>query len=117
MKRILYALGGACLAAALVSTPALGGSGVNGVFNLGVSNSVNGITTLTGSTGGPQLKVINTNGAYEVDDGSAPRRGPHREEIKRQRKRAAAQAAARLYPVANSATSSATRSGANEMRS
>jgi hypothetical protein len=39
---------------------ALAGSGINGVFNLGVSNSVDAKTTLTGSTAAAQLRVINT---------------------------------------------------------
>jgi hypothetical protein len=64
-RRTLYVLAGALAAAALVATPALAGSGVNGVFNLGVTNSVNATTTLTGSTAGPQLKVTNSNGANQ----------------------------------------------------
>jgi hypothetical protein len=39
---------------------ALAGSGIGGVFNLGVSNSVNAKTALSGSTGAPQLAVTNT---------------------------------------------------------
>ncbi len=39
---------------------ALAGTGINGVFNLGVSNSVNAKTSLTGSTAATQLKVTNT---------------------------------------------------------
>jgi hypothetical protein len=40
---------------------ALAGSGVGGVFNLGVSNPVSGQTELGGSTNAPQLRVDNTN--------------------------------------------------------
>jgi hypothetical protein len=41
-------------------TVALAGSGVGGVFNLGVSNSVNAKTTLAGATAATQLQVTNT---------------------------------------------------------
>jgi hypothetical protein len=44
----------------LVAGAAYAGTGIGGVFNLGQSNSVNGTTTLTGATTGPQLKVNNT---------------------------------------------------------
>ena len=47
-------LGGAAVAFA--------GSGPNGVFNLGVSNSVDAKTTLTGASPGQQLQVTDTNG-------------------------------------------------------
>jgi hypothetical protein len=53
------ALGAAVTALALTTATALGGSGVGGVFNLGQANTVNGTSTLTGTTGGPQLKVTN----------------------------------------------------------
>jgi hypothetical protein len=43
------------------ATVALAGSGVGGVFNLGVSNSVDAKTTLTGASPGAQLRVDNTN--------------------------------------------------------
>jgi hypothetical protein len=59
-------LGGAAVAFA--------GSGVNGVFNLGVSNSVDAKTTLTGASSGAQLQVTNTNsvgGAYGLGVTSA----------------------------------------------
>jgi hypothetical protein len=39
---------------------ALAASGIGGVFNLGVSNSVNAKTSLTGSTAAAQLQVTNT---------------------------------------------------------
>jgi hypothetical protein len=45
------------------ATVALAGSGINGVFNLGVSNSINGQTKLTGSTSAAQLRVDNTGAA------------------------------------------------------
>jgi len=44
-------------------TVALAGSGVGGVFNLGVSNSVDAKTTLTGASPGIQLQVTNTSAA------------------------------------------------------
>jgi hypothetical protein len=49
---VCAALGGAAVA--------LAGSGVGGVFNLGVSNSVNAKTALTGASTGAQLQVTNT---------------------------------------------------------
>jgi hypothetical protein len=52
---VCAALGGA--------TVALAGSGINGVFNLGVSNSVDAKTTLTGASPGIQLQVTNTSAA------------------------------------------------------
>jgi hypothetical protein len=45
------------------ATVALAGSGVGGVFNLGVSNSVDAKTTLMGATAGVQLQVTNTSAA------------------------------------------------------
>jgi hypothetical protein len=45
------------------TTVALAGSGIGGVFNLGVSNSVDAKTTLTGASTGAQLRVDNTNPA------------------------------------------------------
>jgi hypothetical protein len=42
---------------------ALAGSGVGGVFNLGVSNSVDAKSTLTGASPGIQLQVTNTSAA------------------------------------------------------
>ncbi len=61
MKRfstVLVAAVGA--AAVLVTTTALAGSGVGGVFNLGQTNSVSATSTLTGETAAPQLTVKNT---------------------------------------------------------
>jgi hypothetical protein len=48
------------------ATVALAGSGVGGVFNLGVSNSVDAKTALSGSYGETQLEVTNTGGANGV---------------------------------------------------
>jgi len=45
----------------LTTATALAGSGVHAVFNLGETNTVNGSSVLTGSTSGPQLKVLNAN--------------------------------------------------------
>jgi hypothetical protein len=45
------------------ATVALAGSGINGVFNLGVSNAVDAKTTLTGASPSAQLQVTNTNAA------------------------------------------------------
>jgi len=53
-------LGAAVSALTLTATAALAGTGVGGVFNLGVKNSVNASTTLTGLVAGPQLQVNNT---------------------------------------------------------
>lgn len=52
------------------ASAALAGSGIGGVFNLGVSNTVNAITGLTGSVGGPSLQVTNNStgsGARALD--------------------------------------------------
>lgn len=48
------------------ATVALAGSGVGAVFNLGVSNSVDAKTALTGAYGETQLEVTNTGGANGV---------------------------------------------------
>jgi hypothetical protein len=55
-------------AAALVfgAVTAFAGSGVGAVFNLGQANTVNGTSSLSGSTAGPQLKVTNTNSANQA---------------------------------------------------
>jgi hypothetical protein len=54
------ALGAVVSGVTLVSSVALAGTGVGGVFNLGKSNSVGATTTLTGSTKGAQLQVTNS---------------------------------------------------------
>ena len=58
--RLRWALLGAAAAALIVTTAALGGSGVGGVFNLGQINGVNGTTALNGKTTGAQLSVLNS---------------------------------------------------------
>src|SRR6266540_2665517 len=60
MKALRKAIVGVALAALLVTTTALAGSGVGGVFNLGQTNSVTGTSTLTGDTAAPQLTLKNT---------------------------------------------------------
>jgi hypothetical protein len=55
------AVGAVCVLVGGISTLALAGSGVGGVFNLGVSNSVDAQTKLTGAAAGTaQLQVSNT---------------------------------------------------------
>jgi hypothetical protein len=44
-----------------VSTVAFAGSGIGGVFNLGMTNTANGSTALQGDTSGQQLRITNTN--------------------------------------------------------
>jgi hypothetical protein len=70
----------AALTLATAST-ALAGVGVGAVFNLGVVNSVNAITTLVGSVAGPSLRIDNnsTNALataldLQVEPGKAPMR-------------------------------------------
>src|SRR4051812_4645769 len=59
MKPTLNVLAGVLAAALMTTTPALAGSGVGGVFNLGQVNTVDGQTTLTGNPGAnPGLKVF-----------------------------------------------------------
>lgn len=53
--------GGVAVLAVSVASVALAGSGINGIFNLGVTNDVDETTTLQGSKNGPQLQVTNTN--------------------------------------------------------
>ncbi len=55
--------GGIAGALCAAATVALAGTGINGIFNLGVDNSVDGQTQLRGNTGGnPQLRVNNQQG-------------------------------------------------------
>jgi len=56
----LYALVGLMGAALVTTTPALAGSGVAAVFNLGQANTVNQKSTLTGATTDAELVVQNT---------------------------------------------------------
>ena len=53
--------GGVGAAAMMTATVALAGTGVGGIFNLGVTNTVDETTTLNGSKAGPLLDVTNTN--------------------------------------------------------
>lgn len=56
-------VGGIAGAVMAAGTVALAGTGIGGVFNLGVDNTVNGQTLLRGNTGGnPQLRVNNQQG-------------------------------------------------------
>lgn len=59
MKLPARIFGIAAAVLAVCATTALAGSGVGGVFNLGQTNTVNGATTLSGSSAGAQLKVTN----------------------------------------------------------
>jgi hypothetical protein len=54
-------LGAVVSAGALMSTSAFAGTGVGSLFNLGQTNTVNGVTALSGSTNGTQLHIENTN--------------------------------------------------------
>ena len=63
LKPVLYVLAGALAATLLTTTSALAGSGVGATFNLGQTNTVNGTSVLTGSSSGPQLKVLNSSSA------------------------------------------------------
>ena len=66
-------MGAAAAALVFTTTTALAGSGVGGVFNLGVVNSVDGQTTLTGNpAGSPELKVVSqgTGAAVRGEAGS-----------------------------------------------
>jgi hypothetical protein len=54
----------------VTASAAFAGSGIGGVFNLGVSNSVNAITALTGSVAGPSMRITNNSanaGARALD--------------------------------------------------
>ena len=69
------------VAAALVfaASPAMAGTGIGGVFNLGVINRVNAVTTLKGTVAGAQLKVLNAStrsGATGLDIRVAKGRAP-----------------------------------------
>src|SRR5262249_33086030 len=57
------AVGAVCVLVGGISTLAVAGSGVGGVFNLGVPNSVDAKTSLTGASPSAQLQVTNTNAA------------------------------------------------------
>lgn len=55
-------LGAVVCGMTVVSTAALAGSGIGGVFNLGTTNTTNASTVLSGSTSGQQLRVVNNAG-------------------------------------------------------
>jgi hypothetical protein len=55
LKPILYSCAGACAVVLVTTTAALAGSGIGGVFNLGVVNSVDAQTSMTGNPGGSPL--------------------------------------------------------------
>ena len=52
-------LGAVVCGMTMVSTAALAGTGIGGVFNLGTTNATNASTVLAGSTIGQQLRVVN----------------------------------------------------------
>jgi hypothetical protein len=60
-RRVFFAAAAAALVFGV--TTSLAGSGIGGIFNLGQTNSVNGVSTLTGTTTGQQLRVFNGSGA------------------------------------------------------
>ncbi len=56
-------IGGIAGAVMAIGTAAIAGTGIGGIFNLGVDNTVDGQTQLHGNTGGnPQLRVNNQQG-------------------------------------------------------
>jgi hypothetical protein len=57
------ALGSVVSIVTLAAVSAYAGTGVGGVFNLGKSNTVNATTSLSGTTGGAQLNVVNKSSA------------------------------------------------------
>lgn len=58
-RRLLLAAGTGLLALVTV-TPAIAGTGLGAVFNLGRTNTVNAPSTLTGKSSSPMLKLTNT---------------------------------------------------------
>src|SRR5215207_3509470 len=73
---ILAVVAALTLAAA---SAAFAGSGVGGVFNLGVTNAVDSITSLVGDVGGPSLRINNNSTAsnataldLRVEPGNSP---------------------------------------------
>ena len=69
-------VGGLCGSLVLVASAALAGSGIGGVFNLGVKNSVNRTSSLIGKTAGAMLRVQNKGSgpaaSFQVAAGNAP---------------------------------------------
>src|SRR3989442_1581585 len=69
LTRLRSVLFVALAAAVIFTTTALAGSGVGGVFNLGQTNTVNGTSTLKGTSAGSQLRVENASigtGAFSI---------------------------------------------------
>jgi hypothetical protein len=66
MKKVRFAAAGAGIAALVLATAALGGSGVGATFNLGETNTVNDTSVLTGNTPGTQLSVINSDDTHHA---------------------------------------------------
>jgi hypothetical protein len=65
-------MGAAVAALVLTTTTALAGSGVGGVFNLGVANTVDATSSLSGDPGGnPELRVTNTGASGAAIRGDA----------------------------------------------
>jgi hypothetical protein len=56
-------VGGIAGAMCAAATVAVAGTGINGIFNLGVDNTVDAQTLLRGNTGNPQLRVNNQQGS------------------------------------------------------
>ena len=69
-------VGGLCGSLVLVASAALAGSGIGGVFNLGVKNSVNATSTLVGRSAGALLALRNTGkgpaASFTVGKGKPP---------------------------------------------
>jgi hypothetical protein len=72
LHKLRWPLAAAAGAALTLAATALAGSGVGGVFNLGVENMVNASTQLVGNTPDPQLQVINSANAAAIRGDSNP---------------------------------------------
>lgn len=73
LRKLKWPLFGAAAAALIAGATAVAGSGVGGVFNLGVENTVNSSTRLIGNTPtDPQLHVINSANAAAIRGDSDP---------------------------------------------
>jgi hypothetical protein len=65
MRRMFFngvLLGSVTTTVVLIAATAFAGTGIGAVFNLGRTNTVNAMSTLTGSTAGRMLQVTNTLG-------------------------------------------------------
>jgi hypothetical protein len=72
-------VGGVGACAVMGATAALAGTGVGGIFNLGQTNTVSRVSTLTGSEAGPGLQVTNNGtgtGATALSLTAAPGKPP-----------------------------------------